>query len=185
MDDSEIKRLFFERSEQAITELDNKYGHIIRKTAHNILNNDLDADEIANDTYLRVWNNIPPQSPDFLAGYVCAIAHNTAVNRYHHDNAEKRCCNYSAVLDEIEECIPSGASIDTELEALELSEAINRFLSALPREDRYLFVRRYWYADSIDDLCTMTGNKANHIYVHLFRLRKKLLLALEKEGFLE
>ena len=106
------------------------------------------------------------------------------MNRYHANHAEKRAGNYGLVLDEMEECLPSGVNVETDYEAKELSAAINRFLSALSREDRFLFVRRYWYADSVADLAAATKSSANLISVRLFRLREKLRNTLEKEGFL-
>ena len=184
LEDSKIISLFFERSEQAIEELNRKYGPAVKKTAANILDDRLDVEECVNDTYLRVWNDIPPHVPNPLAGYVCRIARNLAVNRYHANNAEKRKSNYDLVLDEMEECIPSGVSVETDYEAKELTAAINRFLAALSKEDSFLFVRRYWYADSVADLAAMTNGSANRISVRLFRLREKLRNLLMKEGFL-
>ena len=184
MEDNKIISLFFERSEQAIKELDCKYGSAIKKTAANILNNRQDVEECVNDTYLKTWNSIPPHTPNPLVGYVCRIARNLAINRYHTNNAEKRGGNYDLVLDEMQECIPSGVNIETDYEAKELSAAINRFLSTLDQEDRFLFVRRYWYADSVSDLAAITNGSANRISVRLFRLREKLRNTLLKEGFL-
>ena len=137
-----------------------------------------------NDTYLNTWNSIPPHVPDPLAAYVCRIARNLAVNRYHANHAEKRNGNYDLVLDEMEECIPSEVNVETEYEAQELSAAINRFLSTLDKNDRFLFVRRYWYADSVSDLAEASGSSANRISVRLFRLREKLRNTLVKEGYL-
>ena len=184
MEDSAIIGLFFERSEQAIDELNRKYGTAVKKTAANILNDRLDVEECVNDTYLRVWNSIPPHVPNPLAGYVCKIARNLAVNRYHANRAEKRSGNYALILDEMEECIPSGVSVETEYDAKELGAAINRFLSTLDKEDRFLFVRRYWYADSVTELAVLTNGSANRISVRLFRLREKLRNTLTKEGLL-
>ena len=184
LEDSKIISLFFERSEQAIRELDCKYGSAVKKTAANILDDRLDVEECVDDTYMKVWDNIPPQVPNPLVGFVCKIARNLAVNRYHANHAEKRNGRYDLILDEMEECIPSGTDIETEYEAKELSAAINRFLSSLSREDRFLFVRRYWYADSVTDLAAMTNDSANRISVRLFRLREKLRKTLVKEGFL-
>ncbi len=184
LEDSEIIRLFFERSEQAIEELDRKYGSAAKKTAANILNDRLDVEECVNDAWLRVWCSIPPHAPDPLAGYVCRIVRNLAVNRYHANTAEKRGGGYALVLDELEECIPSGVNVESEVDAKELGAAIDRFLSVLDPEDRFLFVRRYWYADPVADLADMTNSSANRISVRLFRLRKKLRNTLVKEGFL-
>ena len=184
MEDSRIIRLFFERSEQAIEELNRKYGIAVKKTAANILHDRMDVEECVNDTYLRVWNSIPPHEPNPLVSYVCRIARNLAINRYHTNQAEKRNGDFDLVLDELEECIPSGMDVETEVEAKELGAAINRFLTTLSREDRFLFVRRYWYADSVTDLAAMTGGSANRISVRLFRIREKLKRILMKEGFL-
>ena len=184
MEDSKIISLFFERSEQAIQELDCKYGRAVRKTAANILDDRQDVEECVDDTYLKAWDSIPPHAPNPLAAYVCKIARNLAINRYHANNAEKRGSNYGIVLDEMEECIPSGVSIETELEAKELSAAINRFLSTLNPEDRFLFVRRYWYADPVTELAAITTSNVSRISVRLFRLREKLRNILMKEGFL-
>ena len=137
-----------------------------------------------NDTYLRVWNSIPPQCPNPLVSYVCKTARNLAINRYHAGKAEKRNSTYTLVLDEMEECIPSKLRVETELEAKELADAINRFLSTLSKEDRFLFVRRYWYADPVADLAAMTGSSANRISVRLFRIKEKLKKELMKEGYL-
>ena len=184
LEDSKIIDLFYERSEQAITELNRKYGAAVKRTAANILSDRLDVEECVNDTYLGAWNTIPPQKPNPLVSYVCRIARNIAVNRYHANTAEKRNRNYDLVLDELEECIPSGFDLESEYEAKELTEAINRFLTALPKPDRILFVRRYWYADSVSALAAMTGTSVNRTSVRLFRLREKLKNTLKKEGLL-
>lgn len=183
LEDSSIISLFWARSEQAIHELSRKYGSAVEKTAGNILSDRRDVEECVNETYLKVWNSIPPQKPNPLVSYVCRIARNLAINRYHADKAEKRGGNYALVLDEMEECIPSGMNVETELEAKELAAAINRFLPSLNEEDRFLFVRRYWYADSVSALAAMTGGSQNRVSLRLFRIREKLRKALTKEGF--
>ncbi|MBQ6464875.1 MAG: sigma-70 family RNA polymerase sigma factor [Oscillospiraceae bacterium] len=184
MEDSQIIALFIERSEQAIAELDRKYGAAVKRTAANILSDRLDVEECVNDAYLGVWNSIPPQRPSPLVSYVCRIARNLAVNRWHANTARKRSANYELVLDELEDCLPSGADVETELEAKELTAAIDRFLAALSREDRFLFVRRYWYADPVSELAALTGGSADRVSVRLFRLREKLRKTLTKEGLL-
>lgn len=184
MEDSEIISLFFARSEQAIDELSRKYGPAVMKIAGNILRDPSDAEECANDTWWKVWNSIPPHDPDPLVSYVCRIARNLAINRYHANRAEKRGGGYALVLDEMEECIPSGMSVETEIEAKELADRINAFLSALDPEDRFLFVRRYWYADPVSALADMTGSSPNRVSLRLFRIREKLKRTLMKEGLL-
>ena len=184
LEDSKIIALFHERSEQAIAELDKKYGSAVKRTAANILTDQLDVEECANDTYLRAWNSIPPQKPDPLVSYVCKIARNLALDKYHANRAKKRNGEFDLILDEMETCIPSALCVETELEAKELSAAISRFLLTLDKKDRFLFVRRYWYADSVTALAAMTGGSANLISVRLFRIREKLKKALLKEGYL-
>ena len=184
LEDSLIIGLFFERREQALEELDNKYGHAVKKTASNILSDRLDVEECVNDTYLGCWNSIPPQNPNPLVSYVCRIARNLAVNRYHANRAEKRSGNYDLILEELEESIPSHMDVESETEAKELTAAVNRFLTGLRREDRVLFVRRYFYADRVSELAEQTGDSANRISVRLFRLRGRLKKALAKEGYL-
>ena len=185
LEDSQIIALFFERSEQAIAELDRKYGPAVRKTAANILADRLDVEECVNDTYLGVWNSIPPQKPDPLISYVCRIARNLAAGKYHSNTAQKRSGQYDLVLDELAECIPASVDVESEYEAKELSAAISRFLKTLSYEDRFCFLRRYWYADSVSDIAAMTHGASHRISVRLFRTRKKLNRYLRQEGLLE
>ena len=184
LEDREIIVLFLERSEQAIIELDRKYGAAVRKTATNILNNRQDAEECANDTWLGAWRTIPPQKPDPLSAYVCRIARNLAVSRLRSETAAKRSRGLDLVLEELEECIPAGTDVEGELEAKELTRAIDRFLGELSYPDRYLFVRRYWFADPVKEIASHTGLRENRVSVRLFRLREKLRKTLQKEGLL-
>lgn len=184
MEDSQIIDLFFERSQQAVGELDRKYGTAVRKTAENILRDRLDTEECVNDTYLRVWRTIPPQRPDYLGSFVCRIARNLAVSRLRSERAVKRDRSFDLVLDELAECIPAGSDVESEYEGKELAAEIDRFLASLPYDDRYLFVRRYWYADSVKELAAATHQRENRISVRLFRLREKLRKTLLKEGLL-
>ena len=185
MEDNRIINLFFERSEQAIAELDRKYGKAVKRTATNILNDIQDVEECVNDTYLGVWNSIPPQRPDPLISYVCKIARNLAAKKYHSNTAQKRNSNYDLVLDELEECIPSKINIETEYTAKETAAAVSRFLDTLSYEDRFCFIRRYFYADPVSDIAAVTHRDSHRISVRLFRIRKKLYNYLKEEGLLE
>ena len=184
MEDTQIIDLFFERSEQALRELDDKYGKAVRRTASNLLNLAQDAEECVSDTYLRVWNSIPPQRPDYLGGYVCRIARNLAISRLRFDHADKRASSLDVVLDELEACLPSPVDVESDYEARELGEAINRFLAGLSYDDRFVFVRRYWFADSVKAIARQLGKKEGSVSVRLFRLRNKLKNTLEQEGLL-
>lgn len=183
MTDSNIIELFFERSEQAIVELSTKYGAVCKKVAGNILGNDLDAEECVNDAYLGVWNTIPPQKPDPLLTYFSRIVRNLSIARYHANSAIKRNSYYDAALDELEDCLASTEDIEAELSAKELTVLLDTFLDALDQTDRIMFVRRYWYADSICDISQMFQMSRNNVSVRLLRTREKLRNYLKKEGY--
>ena len=180
MDDKKIVDLFFERKEAAISELSVKHGNLFRKIAYNVLGNDADAEECINDAYLAVWNAIPPNQPLSLAAFVSKIVRNIAVTRYHRQTAEKRNSHYDVALDEILDYIPSDDrdSADT----TELSEAFNAFLGTLHEEDCALFVKRYWYGESVTDLAAEWEMTPHYISVKLSRTREKLRKFLEKRG---
>ncbi|MBR4204391.1 MAG: sigma-70 family RNA polymerase sigma factor [Clostridia bacterium] len=182
MDDREIIELFFARSEDAVAELLKKYGSALKKIAFGILNDARDAEECVNDACLAVWNTVPPERPDPLFSYVCRITRNQALKRYRANTAVKRGGAYDLALDELADCLPSPASVEDEVFAAETAAAINRFLGALERESRILFVRRYWYADSIEELAGLFHTSRHNISVRLSRLRKALRRFLTDEG---
>lgn len=182
LEDTKIIELFFERSEQAISELSAKYETPIRKVSQNILQSKRDTEECINDTYLAVWNKIPPQRPDCLASYVLRVARNIAVGRYRKNNAQRRNALYDVALDELESCIPSAASVEYAYEAKELAGEINDFLRTLGYEDRLMFTYRYWFSDSVEDIAKMLDTRANRVAVRLFRTREKLRRHLMEKG---
>lgn len=182
LDDRKIIELFFERSEQAISELSNKYGYVCSKVAFNILNNKQDAEECVNDAYLGIWNTIPPQNPNPLLSYVCRIVRNLSVNKYHKNTAKKRNSIYDVALDELENCFSSSALVEDEFNAIETARIIDEFLETLNQENRIMFVRRYWYSDSIDELAKLFQTSNHNISVRLSRTREKLKKHLIKEG---
>ena len=185
MKDHEIIALFFERSEQAITELINKYGAAIKNVASNILKDAQDAEEAANDTCLTVWNRIPPTRPKYLGAYSCRISRNLSLKRFYANTAEKRNSYYDVALDELEETIPALSTVESQYDAKELTQYLNQFVKGLSREDRYLFMRRYWYGDNIMDIAKHLDIPPNKASVRLFRLRQKLQDYLKKEGMIE
>ena len=182
MTDEEIINLFFERSEQAISELAAKHGNAVGRVALNILKDEEDARECVNDTWLGTWNSIPPNRPDPLRTYVCRIARNLATKRYHANQAKKRNSQYDLALDELEACIPDSNTVEDAVAAKELAEIINRFLDSLPYEDRFIFMRRYWYADPLPDIAKMAGMSYGTAAVRLHRVKAKLKKELLKEG---
>jgi len=182
--DHQIIDLFFARSEQAITELIVKYGAAIKKVASNILKDQQDVEECANDTYLQVWNNIPPQRPQYLGAYSCRIARNVSLSRFHANTAAKRNSYYDVALEELEQTIPALSTVESEYDARELTAYLNRFLKSLSYDDRYLFLRRYWHADPVSRIAAAMGIKPHAASVRLFRIREKLQTYLQKEGMI-
>ena len=173
MDDKQIIRLFFERSEQAVTELSQKYGDLCMKIARSILNDHQDAEECVNDAYLGAWNSIPPQSPDPLRAYICRIVRNHSLKKLRANTALKRGSQFEVSLSELEDCI-SGSSLDEQLAVSELTAQINAFLSALPRDDRVMFVKRYWFSESLSEIADTFAITENNASVRLSRIRGKL-----------
>lgn len=184
MDDREIIDLFFERSERAVTECSAKYGSRLRGIAANILGDAGEAEECENDTYMSLWSSIPPKRPQSLAAYACRIARNKAIKRYRAKTARKRDSRYELSLEELEGCLSSENQPEEHIQAAELGWAINVFLAGLKAEDRRIFLRRYYFADSIGEIAAELGSTENRISLRLFRIREKLRNHLEKEGLL-
>ncbi len=183
MEDSKIIALFFARAEEAITALAEKYGAACGSIARNILKDSQDAEECVNDAYLAAWNTIPPQNPNPLRAYLFRIVRNISIAKYHANTAVKRNSNYDVALEELGDCIAASGTVEQEVAAKELSRLIDRFLAGLDEESQMLFVRRYWYADSIPDLAARFQISGNHVSVRLSRIRDKLRKYLRKEGY--
>ena len=182
MEDAEIVGLFLARSEEAVGALAEKYGPLCRRMAENILGSPRDAEECVNDAWLAVWNTVPPQRPDPLVSYVCRIVRNLALKRYHENTARKRNGACDAALEELADCFPSADTAESAAEAGEVAGMVNRWLASLDRESRVLFVRRYWYGDSVQALAARQQTSRHSVSVRLSRLRKALKKALMKEG---
>jgi len=180
MDDRQIIVLFYERSEQAIAELSKKYGDLCFKIAINILNDAQDAEECVNDAYLGTWNSIPPQNPDPLRAYLCRIVRNLALKKLRTNTALKRGSRLEVSLSELENCIPDN-SFDEQLSAKELTAQLNAFLSTLHRDDRVMFLKRYWFAEPLSEIAKTFGITEHNASVRLGRIRKKLHQYLNKE----
>lgn len=183
MEDQLIINLFFERSEDAICELNLKYGKICKQLANKFLHNEQDAEECINDAYLAVWNTIPPQKPKPLSAYVCRIVKNIAIKRYRDNTAQKRNNYYDVILEEAEEFLSVNESVESEILAKEISSRINVFLGQIKETDRIMFVQRYWFCASVREIAKMTGLSKNYVTVHLHRTREKLKDYLKAEGF--
>ncbi|MCH5325180.1 MAG: sigma-70 family RNA polymerase sigma factor [Eubacterium sp.] len=182
MEDSRIIELFNDRSESAISSLAKKYGALCRRTAENILKNTQDAEECVNDAYLSVWNTIPPQNPNPLVAYLCRIVKNLALTKYRNKTAKKRNSYYDVPLSELEECIPAADSTERECDVRELTREINNFLLGLDKENRMMFMRRYWYNDTVKYIAKTMGITPNAASARLLRVRENLREYLDKKG---
>ena len=182
MEDQKIVALLWQRAEIAIDALAKKFGGRLMSIAMNILGVRQDAEESVSDTYLAVWNAVPPKKPDPLAGFVYATGRNISLDRLKYNTAEKRDSRYDVSIDELANCIPGPALEDT-VEARELGLAINRFLGTVNAENRALFLRRYWFGDPVQEIAKDFGLRENAAAVRLGRLRMQLRAYLIKEGY--
>ena len=159
-----------------------KFGKRLYGIAMNILGNRQDAEETINDVYIAIWNSIPPARPDPLGAYIYKVCKNTALKQLRQRTARKRNSSYDLALDELAQILPAETMEDA-LDARALGDAINGFLSTLDPTGRMLFVRRYWFGDSIRQLSSSTGIRENVLSVRLHRIRTRLKDYLNKEGF--
>ena len=157
INDEEIIDLFFERSEQAVRELDIKYGKICHNLSYNIVNSRRDAEECVNDAYLGAWNAIPPTRPEPLLSYIVKIVRNVSLKIYYCKEAAKRNSTYTVAMQEIEACIADQKTVEDEVEARELARIIESFLDTLTTKERIIFMRRYAYIDTYADIAKRMG----------------------------
>ena len=183
MEDTKIIDLYFARDEQAIAETDKKYGRYCFALANSILSNVQDAEEAVSDTYLALWNTIPPEEPDPLSAYSYRICRNTSLKKYRANTAQLRNSAYDLSLEELAESIPDTAAEQT-LSARELGRAIDTFLAKQSRDSRVIFLRRYWFGDSVKEIAQTLGMKESAVSARLSRTRSGLNLYLAKEGYL-
>ena len=182
MEDKQIIELYFNRNEQAITETGNKYGTFCHRIAMNILCIHEDAEECVNDTYFRVWNQIPPTVPESFRAFLGRIVRNLSISRYRQMRAKKRYSGLEVLLSELEDCVPSSCDVEQVIERNALSEMISDWLDSLPEEDSVLFVRRYWFGDENKTLAQNSGKSVKTLTQKLYRMRKSLKSDLEKKG---
>lgn len=185
MEDREIVELYWQKNTDAISQTANKYGAYCFAIANNILHSAEDSEECVNDTWLHAWNAMPPQRPNVLRMFLAKITRNLSFNLFNMKNAEKRGGGeIPLVLDELAECLASKADVEIAYEATELEQCIRRFVRALPKRDRNVFVRRYFFTEPTSAIAERYGLTVNNITVILSRTRKKLKLELMKEGYL-
>ena len=182
MDDHSIIDLYWARDPRAIAESERKYAAFCGVLARNILPVAQDAEECVNDTWHRAWETIPPQRPENLRAYLGRIVRNLAIDRWRRNTAQKRGEGLEVLLSELEGCIPGGVLPEQELERKELTQLLERWLDTLTREERAMFLRRYWYGTAVQELAGQWHCSPNRMAQRLFRLRKKLRSYLEAQG---
>ena len=184
MDDSRIVDLFLSRDESAIAQTSEKYGRRLRSLALHVLEDLSSSEECENDTYMEAWRLIPPNEPrSYLFPFLGRITRHLAIDMCKKRSAAKRSALLCELSDEMEECIPSGADSDSSVDTIVLTDAVNSFLKSLNSEQRTLFIRRYWYFDSVTELSSRYGWTQSKVKTTLFRLRERLRDHLKKEGF--
>ncbi|MBR6985857.1 RNA polymerase sigma factor [Ruminococcus sp. XPD3002] len=181
MDNALIMELLRSRDERALAELKRKYDKLCLCVAGNLLSQREDAEECVNSAYFDVWNNIPPDSPEDLKTYLCRIVKNKAIDKLKYNFAEKRNPTMAVSLDELAECLPADS--DDSISARKLAGDISRFLKTQDEKYRKVFIRRYWYGDSLADISGHYGINEKTVATYLFRTRKKLREFLRKEGY--
>ena len=181
MEDSKIIDLFFARNEDAIRHTADTYGRRLFTLAGNIVKNEEDAEESVSDTYMKAWETIPPTRPAYFFAYLAKICRHFALGKLDWKNAAKRHAEVVSLTQEMELCIPDR-NREAQLEAKELGQILDSFLRTLTPENRMVFMRRYWYVDTIAEIAARYGITESAVQMRLNRTRAKLLSYLEKEG---
>lgn len=183
MNDEKIIGLFFARAENAIKETDRKYGTACRRVTYNILGSREDSEECVSDTYMKLWDTIPPKHPEKLGAYVLRIARNLALNLFKSNERLRRGGGYNAVdFEEISGCLPSPESVEGAVDRAAVLKAVESFLSSLPKDKRIMFVRRYFYCCTFKEIAAEMNMSEGSVKMSLHRTREKLREYLGKEG---
>ena len=183
MEDNQIIQLYYDRSEDAISQTAVKYGKYCHTIAYNILHNFEDSEECVNDTYWKAWGIIPPRRPKKLAAFLGKITRNLSLDKYRHYTADKRGGEeFSIALDELGDCVSSLGNMDDYTNEMVLVDTLNRFLASLSAEHRKILMRRYWYISSVKEIADDYGITESKVKMSLLRSRNQLKAVLEKEG---
>lgn len=183
MEDEKIIELYWKRDEEALRQTNQKYGSFCYYIAHNILKNGEDSEECVNDTWFKAWMVIPPKRPEFLQAFLGKITRNLSLDRYRKSRASKRGGgSMDAIYEELEECIAGHGTEDAQTDTIVITDAVSHFLEGLSQDARIIFVRRYWYADSVGEIARHYGMSESKVKSSLMRSRNKLKAFLEKEG---
>lgn len=182
MDDKQIIDLLFARNEKGLIITEEKYDRLYKSILRQALSDESDIDECSNDVLMALWNSIPPQFPNHYPAYICRIARRIGINRYKHNTRQKRGEGYTVALSELEGCIPAPDLIQAREHVRELYQVLNMFLRELDEQTRVLFIRRYYYLETVKSLAQRFEVTENYVSVRLHRARKTLKALLEQEG---
>ena len=182
MTDNDIIDLYWARDEKAISKTDKHYGPYCRAIAWNILRSKEDTEECVSDTWLKAWNSMPPHRPSILSSFLGTITRNLSLDRYRAGQTKKRGGHLERVFEELEQCADPEMDLESRMALQELSRLLDQFLRKLPQRERWIFVRRYWYADPIGDIAHRCRMTEGAVKVSLHRTRTKLRKHLEQEG---
>ena len=182
MDDKDIVDLYLQRDETAINETQIKYGSYCYTIANNILSIHEDAEECVNDTWISAWNKIPPIIPKSMKAFLGKIVRDISLSRYRANHALKRYGGMDVILNELEECIPSDFNVQRQLEQKELDDLINEWLESLHREDRVLFIKRYYNGETVKSLARVQACTENQMAQRMLKLRNNLKSFLTSKG---
>ncbi|MBR3507669.1 MAG: RNA polymerase sigma factor [Lachnospiraceae bacterium] len=183
LEDGEIVDLYLARNENAIVMTEEKYGRSLRKIISSVLDDEA-CKECENDVYLRAWNLIPPNEPrDHFFAFLGKLARNLAIDEWRRTNAQKRKATMIELSEELQECMPAGNSVEGEILSGELKKTINSFLSTKSQTERKIFLRRYWYFDTVPEISNRYGYTQGKVKSALHRMRGELKGVLEKEGY--
>ena len=182
MEDQEILGLLEKRSEQALGEVERRYGALCLGLARRLLGRAEDAEECVADAWHAAWNSIPPESPRSLRAFFGRMTRNISVSRWRREHARKRCGGMDVLLSELDECVPGPFDVEREVESRALTELIERWLATLDARERALFVRRYWYGEGVAELARECGCSPVQLTQRLYRLRQRLRRQIESEG---
>lgn len=184
MEDSAIVELFLLRDERAIAFSAEKYGGRLRAMAYGIVKDLGTAEECESDGYMQAWNLIPPHEPrSYLYAFLARIVRHISLDRCRELERLKRKAHISSLEGELEQCIPSPDDSTCRIDDMALREVLNAFLGSLSREKRQMFLRRYWYADSVAEIARRFGATDSRVKTTLHRCRRQLKEYLEKEGY--
>ncbi len=178
MEDNQIIDLFFSRDENALAETQTKYGRLCNSIAHGILSNPEDTEECVSDSYIKLWNAIPPKRPESLCGYLCMIVRNTALTAF--DKIRRR--SYEEQYDELAEIIPDNSTVESRFESGQLGGYINEYLGKVSRKNREVFVSRYYFNMSVSDTAKGLGMSESAVKTTLSRVRAGLKEFLQERG---